>query len=156
MKWPRISIAALMGGILFIAIGFAALKHPTPLGTSALATLLQGSFAIAILGAVIRRGPRRAFWAGFAICGGSYALLAFDLSPAPSIQRPELVTVDLLVLLKGYMTGEPRSWDKALNEMTTARNADWNLFAQAGHSLLAMMIAVLGGHLGRVFADESP
>ena len=156
MKPPHVSIAAMMGGVLFIAIGFAVLMNPTPLGASALGTLLEGLLLIAILGAVLRRGPRRAFWVGFAICGGGYALLAFDLSPDPSLQRPHLVTVDLLVLLKNYLTDKPMSAGVALSWMTTARKADWDLYSQIGHSLFALMIALFGGLLGRVFADNGP
>lgn len=153
MKGPRISVAALMGGVVFLAVGFAALRKPTTLGTNALATLLQGSLLVALLGSVLRRGPRRAFWVGFLVCGGGYALLAFDLAPNPVIPRPQLVTVDLLVLLKGLMTGEPPD---ALSWMVAAREGDWDLFAQTGQTLIALLVAVLGGHLGRVFASNDP
>src|SRR4051794_40501905 len=76
MRRPRVSVAALMGGVLFIAVGFAVLKNPTPLGASIPGTLLRGSLLIAVLGAVLRRGPRRAFGVGFAICGAGNALLS--------------------------------------------------------------------------------
>src|SRR3954447_14851055 len=96
-----------MAGVLLIAIGLAVLGSPTELGASVLGTLLQGSLLVAILGSVLRRGRRQAFWVGFLVCGGGYALLVFDLSPARSAltQRPPLVTAPLLVLLNNHLTG---------------------------------------------------
>jgi hypothetical protein len=149
MNQPHISVAALMRGVSFVAVGLAALKYPTPLAASALATLLQGSLAVALLGAVLRRGPRRAFWVGFAVCGGAYALLAFDLSPSPATPRPQLVTVELLVLLKASLAGEPAA---TLPWLTTVDTTRWDLFAQVGQSLVALLAGSLGGLLGRHFA----
>ncbi|HEV3164060.1 MAG TPA: hypothetical protein VGZ22_08515, partial [Isosphaeraceae bacterium] len=54
--------------------------------------------AIGTLGAIFRRGPRRAFWAGFAILGWGYLALAFGPWFASSV-RPHLLTTRLFDLL---------------------------------------------------------
>lgn len=158
MKRPRVSIAALMGGVLVLAVGFAALKYPTPLGANALGTVLQGSLVAGVVGAALRRGPRRAFWIGFVVCGAGYTLLAFDLAPThgPEHQRPELVTVNLLILLKNSLTGFPANAGRAFVWMSTAQTNDWALFFQTGQSLFALVVALFGGFLGRIFADNGP
>jgi hypothetical protein len=148
-----------MGGILFIAIGLAALTNATELGASALGTLLQGSLLVAILGAVLRRGRRQAFWIGFVVCGGGYALLAFDLSPTPSTHRPPFVTVLLLTIMWRYLADGSTGLTTALSAVTSATPAGtggWEVFSQTGHALSGLIIAVLGGLLGRVLADRSP
>src|SRR3954464_3014769 len=85
--------------VLVIATGLAALKRPTELGASALWALLQGSLLVAILGAVLRRGRRQAFWIGFAVCGVGY--LAFDSTGWAG--RPLFVTEYLIVITKRYL-----------------------------------------------------
>ncbi|QDV37858.1 hypothetical protein [Tautonia plasticadhaerens] len=153
---PRVSIAALMVGVLLIAGGFAALNYPSILGANALGTLLQGSLLVSILGAVLGRGSRRAFWSGFAISGVAYTLMVFDLAPRPSPTRPLLVTGDLLILLKEVMHDDPNTWDNHLEWMTTTQRTDWTLFYQTGQSLIALMVGMLGGLLGRGFAGADP
>jgi hypothetical protein len=77
MTRPRVSIAGLMAVVLFCGIGIAAIRSASPLwaGVVMLATL--GVMASAILGAIFRRGERRASWVGFALFGWGYLTLAF-------------------------------------------------------------------------------
>jgi hypothetical protein len=145
----RISVAEMLGVVSIVAVGLAALKYPTPLTAGALGTLLQGSLAVAILGVVLRNGPRRAFWVGFAVCGGAYTLLAFDLSPSPATPRPQLVTVELLVLLKAFLTEKSAA---TVGWLTAVDAARLDLFLQTGHSLAGLTAGLLGGLLGRHFA----
>jgi hypothetical protein len=74
MRMPKLSIAALMGLVLITAIGFAALSHPTRLWAAVLFSAVSTILTVAVLAGLFTRGPRRAFWAGFAIGGWmSYA-----------------------------------------------------------------------------------
>src|SRR4051812_29116963 len=83
MSRPRVSIAGLMGVVLFIGVGFAALKGASRLWASALFTLTLAVLLGASLGAVARRGPERMAWTGFAVFGWSYLILSFWLLPWP-------------------------------------------------------------------------
>jgi hypothetical protein len=69
MRSWKLSISALMSVVLFTGIGFAALSHPTRLWAALLLNLAGAISTVAILPALFARGPRRAFWAGFAIAG---------------------------------------------------------------------------------------
>jgi serine/threonine protein kinase len=86
--------------------------------------------------------------------GGGYALLVFDLSPTPKIPRPPPVTGPLLGILKYCLNDDdmPRGPQSVRNP----RKDVWGLFYQTGQTLLALVVAVFGGLLGRVFADSSP
>jgi hypothetical protein len=66
-----------------------------------------GSLTLAILGAILRRGERRASWIGFALCGWVYLTLSFGPWFADSI-RPSLVTTDLLGWAYPLMVPEVR------------------------------------------------
>jgi hypothetical protein len=58
--------------------------------------------------------------------------------------------------MKRYIDDGATGLVAALDAITTARKDVWGLFYQTGQALLALMIAVLGGILGRVLADRSP
>jgi len=69
----RVTIAGLMALVLYVAVGFAALKTPS----EAWATLTLLLLTLALLGSIFTRGGNRAFWGGFAIAGWSYWILSF-------------------------------------------------------------------------------
>ncbi len=77
---PRISIAALLAGMVPIAVGLAALADPTAFweGTVFVLTLL--ALFTGVVGICYRRGAGRAFWVGFSLFGWGFFVLAFDLS----------------------------------------------------------------------------
>src|SRR4051794_19378670 len=82
MRLPRLSIAALMGLILFVAVAIATLRNADELWTSILLSLALLNFGVAALGAAFRRGRSRAFSAGAAFFGFGYLGLAFGpISP---------------------------------------------------------------------------
>jgi hypothetical protein len=76
MSHPRFSIAGLLVFIVALALCLAALSRPSCLAASAAFTFLLMSLAIAAIGAVYRRGQRRAFWIGFLACGSLYMVLS--------------------------------------------------------------------------------
>jgi hypothetical protein len=87
----RCDIAGALGAILFVAVGFAALREADALWDSCLFTLTLGLLLLAVLLAAHRTGARRAFWIGFALFGWGY----LSLSLIPSIE-PRLITTNLL------------------------------------------------------------
>lgn len=72
MRRIRFTIANLLVVVLFVAVGFAALRESSDLCDIGLFSLTLGVLLISILLAVHRTESRRAFWLGFAIFGSAY------------------------------------------------------------------------------------
>jgi hypothetical protein len=68
----RFTLAQLMAAVIFIGLGFAALRSASLLWVSAVFTLTVTVLLAAILGAMARRGRARMTWAGFALFGWIY------------------------------------------------------------------------------------
>jgi hypothetical protein len=95
---PRSSIARLVALVALCGVAFAALRSPSQLWASALFALALGSLPVALIHVLYLRGRRRAFWAGFLICGSAY----FAASLGPWFRDefgPRMVTTALLDLL---------------------------------------------------------
>jgi hypothetical protein len=90
----RCTIAGALGAILFVAVGFAALREADELWDSWLFSLTLGLLLFAVLLAAHRTGGRRAFWIGFALFGWGY--LSFSLIPST---EPRLITTKALAYL---------------------------------------------------------
>lgn len=156
MSGPRFSLRWLFGSISFIAIGCGLLIYARPLTayTCFAATLLVLFSAIPL--SVYRSGARRAFWFGFALFGLGYLGLMCGPWQAPDVQSQAEVRewpppTKLLTLAYGWVptktvTRTPGSLD-FFGGMTprTMPIADWSDFVIVGHSLWAIIIAVLGG-----------
>jgi hypothetical protein len=80
MRRFRISIAGLMAVVLFISVGFVALRYASDEWAGIVTMLALGILTLAIVGAIYRRGARRAAWVGFALFGWVYLLSASDSS----------------------------------------------------------------------------
>jgi hypothetical protein len=91
----RFSIRAVMGLVLIVAVGVAALRYPTDLVASLVLSATVLLVGVAILGAIFRRGAPRAFYAGAALFGLGYLVLAFGPWCETAV-RPKLVTTRLL------------------------------------------------------------
>jgi hypothetical protein len=66
----RFTLAALMGAIALVAVGVAARRSPTAHWASVVILLALGAICGATVGAILRRGPGRGAWLGFAISAG--------------------------------------------------------------------------------------
>ena len=95
MKHIRISIAQVMGLVIFMAVGIAALRSPTPLAASALLTFTLAALAFASLAAVCLRINSRAYWIGFAIMGWGY--LAMSYGPLSDARLSRRLATTLLI-----------------------------------------------------------
>ncbi len=133
MQRYRFSIRGLMIIIMVLAVAFAALRTPSRIWANAWFSLALGGITIAIPAAVVRRGDRRAFWIGFAVCGWVYFL--FALSPIVSEQTyHQLVTTTVLDLAAPYIVNNQyllRTYMLAINPPSAPESPTpwqvWNL-----------------------------
>ncbi len=76
---PRISIAALLGAMLPIAVGMTALASPSAFWEGTIFALTILLLFSAIIGVCYRREASRAFWVGFSVFGWGFFLLSSDV-----------------------------------------------------------------------------
>ena len=88
MRRFRFTIASLLVVVLFVALGFAALRESSDLWESGDFTLTLAALLISILFAVHHIESRRAFWIGFTLFGWIY----LGLSLVPSIESRLITT----------------------------------------------------------------
>ena len=100
MRRFRFTIASLLVVVLFLAVGFAALRESSDLWDSGLLSLTIGVLLISILLAVHRTDKRRGFWLGFATFGWIY----LGLSLVPSIES-RLMTTKVFAYLDSKVPG---------------------------------------------------
>ncbi len=89
----RFTIAQVMALVLFVGLGFAALRSSTVLWSSAVFTLTVALLSAAVLGAMARRGPARLTWTGFALFGWIYFGTTFGpWADVNGVKAPPYVT----------------------------------------------------------------
>src|SRR2546423_1907622 len=102
----RFTLAQLMAAVVFIGLGFAALRSASVLWASAVFTLTVAVLSAAILGAMGRRGRARMTWAGFALFGWVYLGTTFGpWADGNGVKAPPYVTKWLF-----DFTATPTSW----------------------------------------------
>lgn len=79
MRRPRISILALIAGVVACGVAFAALRTGSDYWLSAFYTMTVGLLLGAVIAARYRRGRGRAFWFGFAVFGWGLFLLGSNV-----------------------------------------------------------------------------
>jgi hypothetical protein len=169
MRRLRFNIASLLVFVLILGIGFAALRESSELWDSGLFTLTLGVLLVSILLSVHRTVSRRAFWLGFALFGWTY----LALSQVPSIES-RLATTKLLAYLDSKVPGRTQTFFTGTFEDVTAtvgldsddgtiflnRSAGPGLggtsesFMRIGHSLVVLIVALLGGLLSQFLHEK--
>jgi hypothetical protein len=182
MRRFRFTIANLLGLVLLLAVGFAALREATELWDSAVFSTTLGLLSASVLLAIHRADRRRAFWLGFALIGWIY----LGASLIPPIES-RLLTTKALSMLDSQMPGRDATmklvfkWSTSGNSNASQANAFspdgrilpparpgvirlWNTatgtllsgsggttenFVRIGHSIVALILAYLGGYLSR-------
>lgn len=99
MERMRFSIKALLSFVLVCALGMAALRNASEFVAASTLSLVLLLLGVGILGAVVQRGHRRAYWIGFASFGLAYIILVFGswdscdkfLVSLPVLERLNLV-----------------------------------------------------------------
>jgi hypothetical protein len=164
MRKIRFSIGGLMLIVLAAAIGLAALKNASPAWAGAMFLLTCAILALGVVGAIYRKGGERAWWLGFSIFGWGYMALWWFLSEHHTFVLPTTKVLEIL----GPWLGVP----PGMGGMGGMGGGMRNLavfggfgggggagldpsYAQAGHCLLALLAALLGGLLSVFFFASS-
>ncbi|WP_422932101.1 hypothetical protein [Singulisphaera sp. PoT] len=140
MRTPRFSIASLMTTVLVASLGLAALRAENQMWAGILTLTIRGLLALAVVGAICRRGADRAWWLGFLAFGWTYLKLA-DQSPH---QLPTITLLDTIRTGLGGpdSTGIPRTIGFGDNRAVAP-------FEQIGHCLWGLLAATLGAFTAR-------
>jgi len=171
----RFSIAGLMGVVLIVAIGLAALRNASDIWAGVIFLVTCGVLALSIVGMICRQEGERAWWLGFALFGWGYVALAFW--PSHESGLPQLPTIALFERLSANLgvnpqdlVGGPRAGGMAGGIGPAAMQggirsvpvvvlaggggggpvARYEAFEQVGHCLSALVFAIVGGTLARI------
>jgi hypothetical protein len=98
MRHRRGGIASYLGAMVFLAVGFVALREADRVWDRWLLSVTLVLLLAAVVLAALRAGARRAFWLGFALFGWGY----FGLSRSPSTE-PRLITTKALASLQSTL-----------------------------------------------------
>lgn len=107
----------MLGAILFVAVGFAALREANDQWDSTLFSLTIALLLIAVLLAVHRTEAGRAFWMGFALFGWGYLILSL----VPSTESRLITTQALTYLEKSNFLGNRASVMRIIPDLDRMR-----------------------------------
>lgn len=156
MSQPRFQIRRLMALMIPIGVTLAALIRPNRGSAAVVSILMVTSLLTAILGVVLRRGPARGFWLGFALFGWSLLLfIAFGEN-----------RTDWRVEINWFLTiaavGDALDAVRSLNQGSVLDHfRSWGQQDRASElqvilSTMALAFAYLGGRIGRHLARDEP
>jgi hypothetical protein len=108
----RFTIAGFFLVLTLVGLGLAAMVSQSDLAGHLAYTVFLALLCLSIAGAILRNLPARAFWLGFALFGGAYWLVEFDVeqgspqrvlpggillsSNSSTPNRPRLLSTDLI------------------------------------------------------------
>jgi hypothetical protein len=161
----RFTLAQLIAAVIFIGLGFAALRSASPLWSSAVFTLTVTVLSAAILGAMARRGRARMTWAGFALFGWVYLGTAFGpWADVNGVTAPPYVTRLGLDYWHSKLPKPPGAATYSAPAFASPAavplvlTPDALQFRRIGHCLAAILFGLVGTVLGRLIAakDDQP
>jgi hypothetical protein len=175
MKRPRFTIGELILVVIVVAIGLAAIRSGSAVWAGAMTSIAFFAMVASILGVVLGRGMRRAYWSGFALLGWSYLLLShvtwLDGQIGNRLLAPRLFSYLAEVLhseVQGGAAGGTRSVAVAVvgalplaggfgggSAGGTGLSVDLADFVQIGLAMEALLWAFLGGRVACYFASAS-
>ena len=149
MRTLRISIAGLMGAVLVAAVGLAALQNASQTWAGAMYLTTYGVLGLAIVGAICRGFPERAWWLGFGVFGWGYLVLIAYWGGWRPIDELRLETLPTSIVLAAV-------WPKLGPPIDLASQSPdpliiYRCYSRIGHDLWALLAALLGGILARVY-----
>ena len=161
----RFSLRWLFGVLLLAAVASASLVYASWPISDALGAAL-GLFLIgAVIGAAYGRADRTAFCGGCAIAGwASLVCLWLPKGPIdPSCPFPTLAAnraiSSLYNLVSRELLAEPINGDLEgaylVNNVPYIRRPMWEPFSRVGHSFIALLVAIMGGAVARLFYRAS-
>jgi hypothetical protein len=177
MRLPRFTIAGLMGLVVVVAVGVAALRFASELWAGLLLMPTLGVLGAAVHAFHERAGSRRSWWRGFALFGWGYLVLAMGPWSSEAI-APHLPTTMGLDALYARLHPKVEEVEKdrrplALRQYIDLVNASSATpsyvsigngkfvvvgsppgptpepFRRVGHCLWALLVAGVGGVVGR-------
>jgi hypothetical protein len=92
MRRPRITLARLMGLVLYCGVVFGTLRYATEIWASALFTLMLLLLLAAVVCAIFCKEPARAGWLGFAIFGWGFFLVGYNGGIVPQAGATPVLT----------------------------------------------------------------
>jgi hypothetical protein len=152
MRLPRLTIAALMGWVAYLAALIAAFaaahREPSDATAGVACAVVLASLCLAALLAVVRRGRARGAWAGMAIFGLGYLAFAWSAEGAP----PPCTTTAIdhawarSIVYRSTLDMPGAPLPRGFVERPTAR--------RIGHALCALAIGLAGTALGYALAGR--
>jgi hypothetical protein len=151
--------------VLALAVGLTALRSRSGAWSVAVFSLTLVLHFTAVLGVIYRRHGDRAGWLGFALFGWGYLMLAFAPGFCTEI-RPQLGTDLLLGYLYPQIAPIPPPgavFNEGSNEYYAPDQSGalvvWGpdtepAFRRTGHSLMAVLFALMGALMARWLADR--
>jgi hypothetical protein len=160
LKRYHFTLKGLMIAIVMIGVGIAALVRPTKLWAIVLPFLLLTLCLTAILGLVFRRGPKRAFWVGFAVFGWTYFVLILVLSwrfdfVNSGVSFPHAfgeslgIVIGFLMILGLGETAKIANFFAEFASLVTFVDEDSRFLVAS--SIVGLAFAALGGLIARAF-----
>ncbi len=160
LRHVRLTVRMIMVIVIYLAIGFAALRSSSFLWLRTVNTLVVIALLAAVLAAKQSTGPTTAYWFGFAVVGWGYYFLAFgpveswhlydyegSLDAITPDVRPNLLTSDLVIEIHQALPRVPRDGPLEDEVGLGFRKRTWIL-----HLLLTPVLACLGGIASRFLA----
>jgi hypothetical protein len=168
MSRLRFHIGTFVIVILLLGICLAAMRESNEAWDSSIFSLTLGVLSISIPLAIHRTEKRRAFWLGFALFGSAY----LGMSLVPAIES-RLITTRALAFLDsevprpnqgelGYFEYASEgvidlyvannslfSWNNLVGTLPNGSSGTTEHFVRIGHSVLAIVAALLGGQISR-------
>jgi hypothetical protein len=160
---PRFSLAALLTVILVLSAGFAALRIPCGMTLNLVFTALSAMLAWSVLAAILGRGRRQVFWAGFAVFTWPYLiaaysqfdvrLLTYGWNPAEGYLPSSRLWAELYPVFHREPADQNAlfaAWNPGYNRPTRLAapilyDLNRQYFIQIGHALSGLIVGMLGG-----------
>jgi hypothetical protein len=161
MHRPRYSIGSVLVVVATCGVGLAALKGDH-FWFSGVFMLTIVALLVAVLGAIFRRGPARAFCTGAAICGLAYLALLFGGTTCNLLLTDKFLRVAAEWAYFRWPSPPPPSAPGAVQasyqEFINSYLVNWtgteprSVFAGVGHLMFSWLFALGGGLIARNFA----
>lgn len=158
MRDFRFTLRTLFGVMTALALALGAICHPTLFSTSAVFSATLVVLGVAATAAGVTRGPRKAFWAGFAVLGWMHLVLALALIPGLAKRSPSLLLsrycLDVLAEPLGSAMPPGSSVEQELLDGALADYAPgspperYYKYTVIGQCVFTLLLAGFGGMLG--------
>jgi hypothetical protein len=164
MKKTRVSIINLMSVVMFVAIGLAALRFPSPIWASVLFTAAIVFPLIAILKSIACQGPDRLPWIGTALFGLVFLGVSFRFTPtilnvSSSMHPPDTLFTEILTAMSYFINPDiyvaiERTYPKWPVLPSTSTAALSCSYCSCCNSLGSLCFGLVGRMLGQLFATS--